>query len=57
MGGEAVLGESTSYIFRFYLFLTLLHNFNSLARKNIFVWQKALAQRSLTLSLTWRHEK
>jgi hypothetical protein len=29
-GGEDVLGESTSYIFKFYLFLALLHNFNSL---------------------------
>jgi hypothetical protein len=28
--GEDVLGECTSYIFRFYLFLTLLRNFNSL---------------------------
>jgi hypothetical protein len=27
---EDVLGESTSYIFKFYLFLALLHNFNSL---------------------------
>jgi hypothetical protein len=29
-GGADVLGESTSYIFKFYLFLTLLQNFNSL---------------------------
>jgi hypothetical protein len=29
-GGEDVLGESTSYIFKFYLFLSLLRNFNSL---------------------------
>jgi hypothetical protein len=29
-GGEDVLGESTSYIFKFYLFLALVHNFNSL---------------------------
>jgi hypothetical protein len=29
-GGEDVLGESTCYIFKFYLFLTLLRNFNSL---------------------------
>jgi hypothetical protein len=29
-GGKDVLGESTSYIFKFYLFLALLHNFNSL---------------------------
>jgi hypothetical protein len=28
--GEDVIGESTSYIFKIYLFLTLLHNFNSL---------------------------
>jgi hypothetical protein len=28
--GEAILGESTSYIFIFYLFLTLLRNFISL---------------------------
>jgi hypothetical protein len=35
-GGEAVLGESTSYIFIFYLFLTLLRNFNSLLHAEIF---------------------
>jgi hypothetical protein len=29
-GVEDVLGEPTSYIFKFYLFLTLLCNFNSL---------------------------
>jgi hypothetical protein len=29
-GGEDILGESTSYIFKFYLFLALLRNFNSL---------------------------
>jgi hypothetical protein len=29
-GGEDVLGESTSYIFKFYLFLALLRKFNSL---------------------------
>jgi hypothetical protein len=29
-GGEDVLGMSTSYIFKFYLFLALLHNFTSL---------------------------
>jgi hypothetical protein len=29
-GDEDVLGESTSYIFKFYLFLALLCNFNSL---------------------------
>jgi hypothetical protein len=35
-GGEDVLGVSTSYIFKFYLFLTLLHNFNSLFHVGIF---------------------
>jgi hypothetical protein len=29
-GGKDILGESTSYIFKFYLFVALLHNFNSL---------------------------
>jgi hypothetical protein len=29
-GGKDVLGESTSYIFKIYLFLALLDNFNSL---------------------------
>jgi hypothetical protein len=29
-GGEDVQGESTSYIFKIYLFLTFLRNFNSL---------------------------
>jgi hypothetical protein len=29
-GGEDVLGESTNYIFKFYLFFALLCNFNSL---------------------------
>jgi hypothetical protein len=37
-GGEVVLGESTSYIFRFYLFLTLLHNFNSLLYAGTFLF-------------------
>jgi hypothetical protein len=36
-GGEDVLCESTSYIFKFYLFLALLRNFNSLTRRNIFI--------------------
>jgi hypothetical protein len=35
-GGEAVLGESTSYIFIFYLFLTLLRNFNFLSHARTF---------------------
>jgi hypothetical protein len=35
-GGEDVLGESTSYIYVFYLFLTLLHNFNSLLHARTF---------------------
>jgi hypothetical protein len=29
-GGEDVLGKSTSHIFKFYLFFSLLCNFNSL---------------------------
>jgi hypothetical protein len=29
-GGEDVMGECTSYIFKIYLFLTLLRNLNSL---------------------------
>jgi hypothetical protein len=33
---EDVLGESTSYIFKFYLFLTLLRNFNSLLHAGTF---------------------
>jgi hypothetical protein len=37
-GGEDVLGESTSYIFKFYLFLTLLHNFNSLLHVGSFLF-------------------
>jgi hypothetical protein len=36
-GGEDVLCESTSYIFIFYLFLTLLRNFNSLLHAGIFL--------------------
>jgi hypothetical protein len=35
-GGEDVLDHSTSYIFRFYLFLTLLRNFNSLLQAGNF---------------------
>jgi hypothetical protein len=35
-GGEDVLSESTSYIFKFYLFLALLHNFNSLLHAGSF---------------------
>jgi hypothetical protein len=30
------MGESTSHIFKFYLFLTLLHNFNSLLHAGTF---------------------
>jgi hypothetical protein len=33
---EDVLDESTSYIFKFYLFLALLRNFNSLLHVEIF---------------------
>jgi hypothetical protein len=36
--GEDVLGESTSYIFKFYLFLALLHNFNSLLHGGQFLF-------------------
>jgi hypothetical protein len=35
-GGKDVLGESTSYIFQFYLYLALLCNFNSLLHVGIF---------------------
>jgi hypothetical protein len=35
-GGEDDLGEYTSYIFKFYLFLTLLRKFNSLLHAGIF---------------------
>jgi hypothetical protein len=34
--GEDVLGESTSYIFQFYLYLVLLCNFNSLLHAGTF---------------------
>jgi hypothetical protein len=37
-GGEDVLGESTSYIFKFYLFLALLRNFNSLFHVGTFLF-------------------
>jgi hypothetical protein len=37
-GGEDVLGESTSYIFKFYLFLILLRNFNSLLHTGPFLF-------------------
>jgi hypothetical protein len=37
-GAEDVLGESTSYIFKFYLFLDLLHNFNSLLHTGSFLF-------------------
>jgi hypothetical protein len=36
--GEDILGESTSYIFKFYLFLTLLRNFNSLLHVGTFLF-------------------
>jgi hypothetical protein len=36
--GEDVLGESTSYIFKFYLFLTLLRNFNSASHAGTFLF-------------------
>jgi hypothetical protein len=56
-GSEDDLGESTSYIFKSYFFLALLGNFNSLACRNIFGCQKALAWRRLTLSSTRRPKK
>jgi hypothetical protein len=37
-GGKDFLGDSTSYIFKFYLFLTLLHNFNSLFHVGTFLF-------------------
>jgi hypothetical protein len=37
-GDEDVMGESTSYIFKFYLFLALLHNFNSLLYTGTFLF-------------------
>jgi hypothetical protein len=35
-GGEDVQGDSTCYIFKFYLFVVLLHNFNSLLHVGTF---------------------
>jgi hypothetical protein len=35
-GDKDVLGESTSYVINFYLFLALLHNFNSLLHVGTF---------------------
>jgi hypothetical protein len=37
-GGEDVLGESTSYIFQFYLYHDLLRNFNSLLHEKTFLF-------------------
>jgi hypothetical protein len=37
-GGEDVLGQSTSYISRFYLFLTFLRNFSSLLNARTFLF-------------------
>jgi hypothetical protein len=37
-GGKDVPGESTSYIFKFYLFLALLRNFNSLLHAETFLF-------------------
>jgi hypothetical protein len=37
-GGSDVLGESTNYIFKFYLFLALLRNFNSLLYAGSFLF-------------------
>jgi hypothetical protein len=34
--GKDILGESTSYIFKFYLFLVLLQNFNYLLHAGTF---------------------
>jgi hypothetical protein len=39
-GGEDVLGESTSYIFKFYLSLALLRNFNSLLQAGTFLFSR-----------------
>jgi hypothetical protein len=35
-GGKDVLGESTSYVFKFYFFVALLLNFNSLLHTRSF---------------------
>jgi hypothetical protein len=37
-GGEDVLSESTSYIFKFYFFLALLRNFNFLLHAETFLF-------------------
>jgi hypothetical protein len=37
-GDKYVLGESTSYIFKFYFFLSLLRNFNSLLHVETFLF-------------------
>jgi hypothetical protein len=37
-GGEDFMGESTSYIFKFYLFLALLRNFNSILHLGTFLF-------------------
>jgi hypothetical protein len=39
-GGEDILGESTSYIFQFYLYLALLCNFNYLFHPGTFSFGK-----------------
>jgi hypothetical protein len=39
-GGKDVLGESTSYIFHFYLYLSLLSNFNYLLHVGTFLFGK-----------------
>jgi hypothetical protein len=41
--GEDVLGQFSSYIFRFYLFLTLLRNFNSLLHAGTFCLTKGVS--------------
>jgi hypothetical protein len=37
-GGKDILGESTSYIFQFYLYLALLCYFNSLLHAETFLF-------------------
>jgi hypothetical protein len=37
-GDEDVMGESTSYIFKIYLFLSLLHKFNYLLHARTFLF-------------------
>jgi hypothetical protein len=37
-GDEDVMGESTSYIFKIYLFLALLHKFNYLLHARTFLF-------------------